>query len=143
MGGQAGEGLSPSDVVTFASGYGAWVREQAPQKPRPTVVVGRDARISGPWVRDVVCGTLNALGIRRARLRPKHMGHARPDQTVKDLVGWHASNLRCESTPPANHLQDVTSAGANTLSTASSAMSMSASEVYLENEKRMLARLGS
>ena len=27
------------------------------------VVVGRDARISGPWVRDVVCGTLNALGM--------------------------------------------------------------------------------
>ena len=63
VGGKAGEGLSPSDVVTFASGYGAWVREQVPHKPRPMVVVGRDARISGPWVRDVVCGTLNALGM--------------------------------------------------------------------------------
>lgn len=30
---------------------------------RPRVVVGRDARLSGPWVRDIVCGTLNALGI--------------------------------------------------------------------------------
>lgn len=65
VGGKAGDGLSPADVVQFASGYGAWVLEQLPQAApsRPTVVVGRDARLSGPWVRNVVCGTLNALGI--------------------------------------------------------------------------------
>lgn len=68
VGGPAGEGLSPLDVARFAAGYGAWVLDQgAPEaaeaKSRPTVVVGRDARISGPWVRDVVCGTLNAMGI--------------------------------------------------------------------------------
>ena len=63
VGGKAGEGLSPSDVVTFASGYGAWIKEQNPTVGLPKVVVGRDARISGPWVRDVVCGTLNALGL--------------------------------------------------------------------------------
>ena len=66
VGGRAGEGLSPADVVRFASGYGAWVLESgAPDlaTTKPTVVVGRDARISGPWVRDVVCGTLNAMGI--------------------------------------------------------------------------------
>ena len=63
VGGKAGEGLSPADVVTFASGYGAWVRAEHPAAVRPKVVVGRDARISGPWVRDVVCGTLNAMGL--------------------------------------------------------------------------------
>ena len=65
VGGRAGEGLSPADVVQFASGYGAWVLEQRAGKDsdRPRVVVGRDARLSGPWVRDVVCGTLNALGL--------------------------------------------------------------------------------
>ena len=64
VGGQAGEGLSPSDVVQFASGYGAWVLQKHDVSDRkPIVVVGRDARISGPWVRDIVCGTLNALGI--------------------------------------------------------------------------------
>ncbi len=66
VGGRAGEGLSPADVVRFASGYGAWVLESGAPDPattKPTVVVGRDARISGPWVRDVVCGTLNAMGI--------------------------------------------------------------------------------
>ena len=64
VGGQAGEGLSPSDVVQFASGYGAWIlqKHHAPDR-KPVVVVGRDARISGPWVRDIVCGTLNAQGI--------------------------------------------------------------------------------
>ena len=63
VGGAAGEGLSPVDVVRFASGYGAWVREQGSSRARPIVVVGRDARISGAWVRDIVCGTLNAQGI--------------------------------------------------------------------------------
>ena len=63
VGGKAGEGLSPAEVVTFASGYGAWAWEQKSGGDVPRVVVGRDARISGPWVRDVVCGTLNALGI--------------------------------------------------------------------------------
>ena len=65
VGGRAGEGLSPADVVQFASGYGAWVLEQksADDNRRVLVVVGRDARLSGPWVRDVVCGTLNAMGI--------------------------------------------------------------------------------
>ena len=64
VGGQAGEGLSPSDVVQFASGYGAWILQKHEAVGRkPVVVVGRDARISGPWVRDIVCGTLNAQGI--------------------------------------------------------------------------------
>ena len=63
VGGKAGEGLSPADVVTFASGYGAWIWQHKKSSDSPRVVVGRDARISGPWLRDVVCGTLNALGI--------------------------------------------------------------------------------
>ena len=65
VGGKVGEGLSPVDVVQFASGYGAWILKQPSngEAARRTVVVGRDARISGPWIRDVVCGTLNALGI--------------------------------------------------------------------------------
>ncbi|HBS19383.1 MAG TPA: phosphoglucosamine mutase, partial [Flavobacteriales bacterium] len=49
VGGKAGEGLSPADVVTFATGYGAWVWEQKSGRGAPRVVVGRDARISGPW----------------------------------------------------------------------------------------------
>lgn len=62
IGGRAGEGLNPPDVVRFAVGYGQWVKE-ATRKEHPTVVIGRDARLSGQMVRDCLVGTLNALGI--------------------------------------------------------------------------------
>ena len=62
IGGAPGEGLTPPDVVKFATGYAHWIREATGQ-PRPTVVVGRDARLSGELVRDLLVGTLNAAGV--------------------------------------------------------------------------------
>ena len=62
IGGAPGEGLTPPDVVKFATGYARWIREASGQ-PRPTVVVGRDARVSGELVRDLLVGTLNAAGV--------------------------------------------------------------------------------
>lgn len=62
IGGAEGQGLTPVDVVRFAAGYGAWVREVTGVE-RPRVVVGRDARLSGPMVRDVLVGTLVAVGV--------------------------------------------------------------------------------
>ncbi|MDO7741709.1 MAG: phosphoglucosamine mutase, partial [Flavobacteriales bacterium] len=62
IGGLKGEGLNPPDVVRFATGYGLWVKEVV-KKEQPTVVIGRDARMSGQMVRDCLVGTLNALGI--------------------------------------------------------------------------------
>jgi phosphomannomutase len=62
IGGLAGEGLNPPDVIRFATGYGLWVKEVV-KKEQPTVVIGRDARLSGQMVRDCLVGTLNALGI--------------------------------------------------------------------------------
>ena len=62
IGGAPGEGLTPPDVVKFATGYARWIREATGQ-PRPTVVVGRDARLSGELVRDLLVGTLNAAGV--------------------------------------------------------------------------------
>jgi phosphomannomutase len=62
IGGLKGEGLNPPDVVRFATGYGLWVNEVV-KKEQPTVVIGRDARMSGQMVRDCLVGTLNALGI--------------------------------------------------------------------------------
>jgi phosphomannomutase len=60
IGGVPGEGLTPIDVVNFSSAYGMWIREQAgPVK----VVIGRDARISGPWIADLIIHTLRNLGI--------------------------------------------------------------------------------
>ena len=62
IGGQPGENLTPFDIVKFASAYGVWLnRRNASQRIR--VVMGRDARMSGQMVHQLVSGTLNALGI--------------------------------------------------------------------------------
>lgn len=62
IGGHPGEGLSPVDVITFAGAYGMWLKQNHPDKPI-RVVVGRDARISGPVISHVLISTLQAMGI--------------------------------------------------------------------------------
>lgn len=62
IGGAAGDGLTPHDIVRFAAGYASWLRTSSGQD-RPLVVVGRDARLSGEMVRDVLVGSLNAMGV--------------------------------------------------------------------------------
>lgn len=62
IGGRPGEGLTPIDAVRFTSSYAAWLREQC-GKERPLVVLGRDARVSGPLVEQLVTATLSAMGI--------------------------------------------------------------------------------
>ena len=62
IGGPAGQGLTPKDIVRFGMGYAAWVKAQA-VGARPLVVVGRDARLSGQMLRDVLVGTLQAMGV--------------------------------------------------------------------------------
>ena len=64
IGGRPGEGLTPLDIVKFTAAFGTWAVHQAPVgAKRPVMVVGRDARTSGPLVDSMVCSTLNALGI--------------------------------------------------------------------------------
>ena len=55
IGGATGDTLNPLDIVKFTTAYATFI-------PRKTgkIVVGRDGRISGPMVRDVVCGTLSS-----------------------------------------------------------------------------------
>jgi phosphomannomutase len=60
IGGKPGDNLTPLDVVKFSAAYGSWVMKQPGQKK---IIVGRDARISGEMVNDLVCATLQALGI--------------------------------------------------------------------------------
>lgn len=60
LGGSTGENLTPIDVVKYTSAYGAWILQANVSKK---VVVGRDARISGPLVHELVVNTLLALGI--------------------------------------------------------------------------------
>ena len=61
IGGQAGDTLNPLDIVKFTSAYVTFIRRSG-QCESNKIVVGRDARISGSMVRQVVCGTLMGMG---------------------------------------------------------------------------------
>jgi phosphomannomutase len=63
IGGKSGESLTPVDVVKFSAAYATWLTAQFPVKTKCKVVLGRDARISGPMIHNLVCGTLTAMGI--------------------------------------------------------------------------------
>ncbi|WP_304132107.1 phosphoglucosamine mutase [Mesonia mobilis] len=62
IGGNVGDNLTPIDAVKFASAYGYWVKSQV-EKDEYRVVVGRDARISGEMMQQLVMNTLVGLGI--------------------------------------------------------------------------------
>lgn len=62
IGGNVGDNLTPIDAVKFAAAYGVWLRQQR-QKDTYRVVVGRDARISGEMIQNLVMNTLVGLGI--------------------------------------------------------------------------------
>jgi phosphomannomutase len=62
IGGKVGDNLTPVDAVKFASAYGTWLKEYR-GKEKLTVVVGRDARISGPMIHNLVVNTLIGIGI--------------------------------------------------------------------------------
>ncbi len=62
IGGTVGENLTPIDAVKFAAAYGTWIKEQR-TKDNYRVVIGRDARISGSMVQNLVMNTLIGLGI--------------------------------------------------------------------------------
>ena len=60
IGGTAGNGLTPVDIVKFTAAYGSWVIQNTKIRK---IVLGRDARISGDMVNHLVTGTLQGLGI--------------------------------------------------------------------------------
>ena len=61
IGGRAGEGLNPLDIVKFTSAYATLARKKSTAGTNK-IIVGRDARISGEMVKNVVCGTLMGMG---------------------------------------------------------------------------------
>lgn len=63
IGGKPDQGLTPLDTVKFASAYGMWVLNNNKEAKQCTVVIGRDARISGQMVSSIVSGTLIGIGI--------------------------------------------------------------------------------
>ena len=62
IGGTVGDNLTPIDAVKFAAAYGTWLKQQL-VKENYRVVVGRDARISGSMIQNLVMNTLIGLGI--------------------------------------------------------------------------------
>jgi phosphomannomutase len=62
IGGNPSKNLTPLDVVKFASAYGIWLKQHTSKKA-PTVVIGRDGRMSGAMVNQLVVSSLSALGI--------------------------------------------------------------------------------
>lgn len=61
IGGAPGDGLSPLDIVKFTAAYATFIGANTTRENR-TIVVGRDARLSGKMVNDIVVGTLTAMG---------------------------------------------------------------------------------
>jgi phosphomannomutase len=62
IGGKAGEGLSPLDVVKYSAAYGEWIL-RANDKRQARIIIGMDARPSGGTINKIVSATLNAMGI--------------------------------------------------------------------------------
>ena len=63
IGGRTGDTLNPLDIVKFTTAYAIFISGGKGSEVRgKKIVVGRDGRISGPMVRDVVCGTLVGMG---------------------------------------------------------------------------------
>jgi phosphomannomutase len=62
IGGKQGEGLNPPEVIMFTAAYGCWIQKrQGRQKCK--IVIGRDARISGEMINNLVSATLCSIGI--------------------------------------------------------------------------------
>lgn len=63
IGDKPGEGFTPVDIVKFTAAFGTWILRRSKTADIPKIVIGRDARISGEMVRNLVVGTLQGLGI--------------------------------------------------------------------------------
>ncbi len=61
IGGSPGDNLTPLDAVKFATAYAAWIKD-ASDKDHPTIVIGRDARLSGAMIQSLVQNTLIGMG---------------------------------------------------------------------------------
>ena len=61
IGGGVGDTLNPLDIVKFTTAYATYIR-RSKQSQSNTIIVGRDGRISGEMVKNVVCGTLMGMG---------------------------------------------------------------------------------
>ena len=85
IGGHTGDTLNPLDIVKFTTAYATFIGNHKSQTAK-RIVVGRDGRISGPMVRDIVCGTLVGMGYEVIDI-----GLA-TTPTTKLAVRWHEAD---------------------------------------------------
>ena len=62
IGGKVDNGLTPIDAVKFAAAYGTWIKQRN-NNSKVKIVIGRDARLSGQMISNLVVSTLVGLGI--------------------------------------------------------------------------------
>lgn len=62
IGGNTGDNLTPIDIVKFAASYATFIKKSATGEGKIKIVLGRDARISGPMVHNIIAGTLMGMG---------------------------------------------------------------------------------
>ena len=62
IGGRCGDNLTPTDIMELTTAFSILIKEQT-KKEKLTMVVGRDARVSGQMVSTLVCGTLQSMGV--------------------------------------------------------------------------------
>lgn len=63
IGGHPGDTLNPLDIVKFTTAYATFIKRNTKSSGKGKIVVGRDARISGDMVRNIVCGTIMGTGL--------------------------------------------------------------------------------
>lgn len=62
IGGEAGTNLTPFDILKFTAAFATFIKSRS-GKENPTLVIGRDARVSGEMLNNLVCGTLQSVGV--------------------------------------------------------------------------------
>ncbi len=62
IGGEVGNNLTPIDIVKFAAAYATFIKRTTSRNKKTKIVLGRDARISGPMVHNIITGTLVGMG---------------------------------------------------------------------------------
>lgn len=86
IGGRPGEALTPIDIVKYTAAYAAFI-DRTTTLPYRTIVVGHDARISGPMVIDVVIGTLMGMGFDVVNIGPASTPTTELAVTMEDACG--------------------------------------------------------
>lgn len=86
IGGKPGEALTPMDIAKYTAAYATFI-DRTTSRPNRTIVVGQDARISGPMVLDIVIGTLMGMGFDVVNIGPASTPTTEIAVTMEEACG--------------------------------------------------------